>query len=388
MTIEEKRAEAVKRFELLNQKEDLMTFDLYTSFDLKNNHDFDNNKLDEILSIISDKIFKDVVIFNKKGNKIERIDFIIKINNQLVLIKLCDYLGNIYFTNKKKVILSFNNQSENIQTKKINPCYELSEFYLSFINYLNEFNNKFKKKEIHQVILFTHNETYVNINKKENGKIIFSNLEILINLINELKKKKSIFEKKIHIDLPTFDKGYQINGDFFNTAIVNPYFETSVGYIPVSDVLYIIFADNLKQEALIVKTNKEEIYASIKLNKLEVYNELSFKKIKHIDALFINPFLHLIKAPWYVFNKEKGDIKDNKKQLYTYLILLVILTAWFIAQIILCFQKQNFLNIFLTIISGLLFIIFFFITIYVLFKILKSKHVIFELIKNGFKVDK
>ena len=30
MTIEEKRAEAVKRFELLNQKEDLMTFDLYT----------------------------------------------------------------------------------------------------------------------------------------------------------------------------------------------------------------------------------------------------------------------------------------------------------------------------------------------------------------------
>lgn len=297
MDLSLKKEDCVIQLDKLNKADNYLTFNSYTSFNISEEEYNRNSTIFDLLDKNSDKCFKDVILFNSKGNNIVKMDYVLIVKDNLVLVQKCNYLGELKYKSKKEVSLTYSKNDEKLTVTRENPYLKMKKFKKQLIRYFSNLNIKIRSTQIYSVILFTNEElTYQE--DKLNIEYTFSNLNNITSYLSNLK----CGNKKIDLesDLPSYDKGYIENQGFFNLALVDEYFLVDDIYYPIDNFKYVVF-DRESNLALLEDQNGKSIYLNLDKSKIKTNNNTNLKLSK-IDFIALNQALHHSKSPTISIN--------------------------------------------------------------------------------------
>lgn len=354
MDIKQKFVDCLLAYKKVSSTKDYQTYSHYTSFNIKEEDFKKEVTLFDVLKDNSEKIFKDVVIFNKKENDIRVINYVLFNKGNIILVKICNYEGDLYFKSKKEMLLKTSNNGEVIQACKKDPKNDLMEFKQDFIRYLNRIKVKHKKNSIKTCVLFTNSNLNVVDTSSYCTSNDYYNLEGLLKYIKELSKVRKI--NYSNLELPSFDKAYQMNKGFFNIVIVDDYFTVDNKCYPVSDFKFIVFNSNENENSLLIRN--DATYASLFLNRKKINcNSKTNLKNLNIDFIAINTQLHKFKNPEYKIKELNEKVKRAKDSFGTSLcIIFVGLVLSLVTTIIYLVDRSKIVALILACIGGLIII--------------------------------
>ncbi len=352
MDLKEKFIDCLLAYKKVSSTKDYQTYSQYTSFNIKEDDFIKQITLYDILNENSEKVFKDVVIFNKKENDVLKMDYVLFNKGNIILIKTCNYEGDLYFKSKREMILKTSSNNQEIQARKKDPKKELVLFKKGFIRYLNRIKFKYKKNSIKMCVLFTNNNLIIKDNTKYSNSNQYFILEDLLKYIKDLPKvRRNDYSKLI---LPSYDKAYQMGKGFFNIAIIDDYFVVDNKKYPVSDFKFITFNSKEDENSLLVRY--DATYTRLLLNKRKINsNSKTNLNNLNIDFLAINTQLHNFKNPEYLISelKEKTNVSNNC--FVTSLTFLFIgFVLGLVCLIIYLVDKSKTISLVLSCIGGLL----------------------------------
>ncbi len=321
MELDEKFEKCLLAYKTLIKSNDYMTYSQYTSFDItQQEYDF-NQELYKILEKNSDKIYKDVVVFNKKGNDICEIDYVLLVKGNFVLIKTCNLEGNLKVKSKNKMLFTYTQNGEIIYLTRKDPILELDNFKSNFIRYLKRLKIKYRKDAIKEVILFTNNNLVIEDKEKYSSKNHYFKLDTLLDYFASLDKVSKVNYSNLR--MPSFDKGYQMDKGFFNIVLTDDYFNIDNKEYPISEFKYIVFNSNKNENDLLIKPDASCIRLYLNKSKINCNSKTKLKNL-NIDFLVINTQLHYFKSPIYQIEKIDQTLKSNENKFKLNIAVLVV----------------------------------------------------------------
>lgn len=321
MELNEKFETCLLAYKKLIKSNDYLTYSHYTSFNISQQEYDDQQDLYKILEKNSDMIFKDVVVFNKKETNVSKVDYIALVKGNFVLIKTCNFEGNLKQKSKKKMLLTYTQNGEIIYLTQKDPFLELEEFKVDFIRYLNRLKIKYRKSAIKLAILFTNNNLVIDDKEVYSSKNHYFKLDTLIDYFASLDKvNKANYS---NLKLPSYDKGYQIDKGFFNIVLTDDYFNIDNKEYPISEFKYIVFNSNKNENDLLVKPDASYIRLYLNKSKINCNSKTKLKNLD-IDFLAINTQLHYFKSPIYKIDLINQKLKSNETKYKLNIAILVI----------------------------------------------------------------
>lgn len=252
-------------------------------------------KVFSVLSKYTDRIYRDVVVWNRKHTMVTEADFAAELNGFLLIGEVKEWFGTISVgEQKEKVDIAFENlQGRKVVRTRTSPVYSIASFTSDFNRYLRPDEPKKDTQELRYVVFSRDDLIYDESFLSYNTSIRICKLDEFDESLKELSHRENLNPYCLKKDLPSWDYYFSENDNkWYKFAIICNEIETSKGMIPVSQIDSMLLADEIGDESIIKLIDGSIIKAAVDRRSIRINTKHNYAMRFIYRFIKVNQLLH------------------------------------------------------------------------------------------------
>lgn len=255
----------------------------------KNNGSLGEFEVFSVLRRFSNKIYKNVVLWNKKHTFTTEIDFIVELNGFLVLVEVKDWYGKMYLgkdTEHVNVVqVGFDGRRR--ASQRVSPRFAIAAYADDLARYLKP---TIKSKACMKKIVVFSRDDFKVVEDRVSSTVYCHCYDLEYHLQN-IKNETNEDPVSIAKPLPGWDYYLDSRGTWYRTMVKNESIETKDGIFMVKDISEIVFDDEDYNKVLIKLKDGSTISTETDSSKI-LLNDVNMNVKKYFRFLKFNDLIH------------------------------------------------------------------------------------------------